>query len=51
METAKYLCEFFFCDGFDSFCRLLIVAGLFWCLSSKTYNYTIIGTDEEKEND
>ena len=50
MEAAKYLCEFFFCEGWDSFARLVILGILFSCLAPKHNNTYIIGSDEEKEN-
>ena len=52
METAQYLCEFFFCDGFNSFVRLCIVAFLFYMLSPKTYIYQNFNdsSTEELEN-
>ena len=51
METAQYLCEFFFCDGFNSFVRLCIIAFFFYLLSPKTYIVQNIGNDTEEEND
>lgn len=37
MEAIQYLCDFFFCDGFNSFVRLCIIAGLCYLISPKTY--------------
>ena len=47
METVQYLCEFFFCEGWDSFVRLVILGILFSCLAPKHNTY--IGFGEEKE--
>jgi hypothetical protein len=48
METAKYLCEFFFCDGFSSFFRCLVVCAMFYCLSPKINTYNIGSKDFDK---
>jgi hypothetical protein len=47
METVKYLCEFFFCEGWDSFVRLVILGILFSCLAPKHNTY--IGLGDEKD--
>jgi hypothetical protein len=50
MEAVQYLCEFFFCQGLDSFFRLCIVGALFYCLSPKINNYNLNGSfDEQKD--
>lgn len=46
METVKYLCEFFFCEGFSSFMRLLIVGMLFYVLSPKININQVFSRDE-----
>lgn len=49
METVKYLCEFFFCEGWDSFVRLVILGILFSCLAPKNNTYVSLGEDTEDE--
>lgn len=53
MEAVQYLCEFFFCQGWDSFFRLCIVGALFYCLSPKVNNYNLngIGDIKDEENE
>lgn len=52
MEGAvRYLCDFFFCQGWDSFFRLCILGVLLYCASPKINNYNLNGSFDTEENE